>query len=50
MKNMAIIVMMLGGASIAGYMYMRKHPEMICNMKNMAKDTSRKVYNMLDED
>ena len=47
-------MVMLGGAGIAGYLYMRNHPDMVCYMKDAVKDTvrdtSRKVYNMLDEE
>lgn len=45
MRTMA----MLSGLGIAGYMYMKKNPEMKTNMKNMAKNMARKTYNKLDE-
>lgn len=45
MKTMA----MLGGIGMAGYMYMKKNPEMKNNMKNMIKSMARKTYNKLDE-
>ena len=52
--NISTIMVMLGGAGIAGYLYMRNHPDMVCYMKDAVKDTvrdtSRKVYNMLDEE
>lgn len=48
--NISTIMMMLGGAGVAGYVYMKKHPEVVGNMKFVIKDTSRKVYNMLDEE
>ncbi len=56
--NISTIMVMLGGAGIAGYLYMRNHPDMVCCMKDAVKDavkdtvrdTSRKVYNMLDEE
>ena len=44
------IMMMLGGVGLGGYYYFKKHPEIVNNMKCMLKDTSRKVYNMLDEE
>lgn len=44
------IIMMLGGVGLGGYYYFKKHPEIVNNMKCMLKDTSRKVYNMLDEE
>ena len=52
--NISTIMVMLGGAGIAGYLDMRNHPDMVCYMKDAVKDTvrdtSRKVYNMLDEE
>ena len=52
--NISTIMVMLGGAGIAGYLYMRNHPDMVCYMKDAVKDTvrdtSRIVYNMLDEE
>lgn len=48
--NISTIMMMLGGTGVAGFVYMKKHPEVVDDMKCMIKDTSRKVYNMLDEE
>lgn len=46
MKMMAIFA----GMGIVGYMYMKKHPEMIKKMKIMGKEEARKMYNLLDEE
>ena len=36
--------------SIIGYMYIKKHPEMMNKMKESIKDMSRDIYNKLDND
>ena len=33
--NISTIMVMLGGAGIAGYLYMRNHPDMVCYMKDL---------------
>lgn len=49
MKMMMIECMaLIGGASILGYMYMKKNPEKVKKMKNEIKEMSRMVYNKLD--
>lgn len=41
MRNMTIAAV-LGGAGIAGYMYMKKNPQAMNNMKSMLKDAAVK--------
>ena len=48
MKNMTIAAV-LGGMGIAGYMYMKRNPEVMRNMKVMAKSAAKKTYDKLDE-
>lgn len=51
MKMMTMKAMiLLGGMSFLGYMYLKKHPESINMMKDMIKTTSRNVYNMMEEE
>ena len=38
--------MILGGAGVLGYMYLKKHPEVICNAKQTIKNTSKKIYTL----
>ena len=38
----------IGGMSILGYMYLKKHPEEKKKMKKNIKEISRTVYNKLD--
>ena len=38
----------LGGAGVLGYMYLKKHPEVICNAKQTIKNTSKKIYDMME--
>ena len=40
--------MILGGAGVLGYMYLKKHPEVICNAKQTIKNTSKKIYDMME--
>jgi len=49
MKKNTMKLAMLSGLGIAGYMYMKKNPEMKTNMKNMVKNMARKTYNRLDD-
>ena len=39
---------LLGGMTIVGYMYLKKHPEKIKEMKCQVKEMSRMIYNKLD--
>ena len=48
MKNAAIAAA-LGGMGVAGYMYMKKNPAVMDNMKNMTKSAAKKVYDALDQ-
>lgn len=40
---------LIGGAGVLGYMYLKKHPEVVCQCKQTIKDTSKKVYDMMDD-
>lgn len=40
--------MILGGAGVLGYMYLKKHPEVICNAKQTIKNTSKKIYDIME--
>ncbi len=31
------------------YMYLKNNPDIVCDMKHMAKDMAKKTYNKLDE-
>ena len=39
----------LGGMGVAGYMYMKKNPNAISNMKEMAKNAAKKTYDKLED-
>ncbi len=41
--------MLIGGMGVLGFMYLKKHPEVVCMAKQTIKDTSKKVYDMMDE-
>lgn len=45
MKMTIAMMALIGGVGIAGYMYLKKHPEMI----KMMKKTNNDVYDMLNE-
>ena len=38
----------LGGMGVAGYMYMKKNPNAMSNMKEMAKNAAKKTYDKLE--
>lgn len=38
----------IGAASLLGYMYFKRNPEKMKEMKNSIKEMSRMVYNKLD--
>jgi 23S rRNA maturation mini-RNase III len=50
MKIMPMMATMFGGMGIIGYMYLKKHPEKVQMMKDMAKDATKTIYNKLDSD
>ena len=39
---------LIGGATILGYMYMKKNPEKVQKMKNDIKEMSKMVYEKLE--
>ena len=49
MKMMTMKVMALLGLGMMGYIYMKKNPNMMEDMKNKEKEMLRKLYNYLDE-
>ncbi len=50
MKMMTKVMAAIGGMGIFGYMYMKKHPETACKMREMGKNVSQMMYNMFDEE
>lgn len=38
----------LGGMGVAGYMYMKKNPTAMSNMKEMAKNAAKATYEKLE--
>ncbi len=39
----------LGGMGVAGYIYMKKNPDLLCQMKEMTKDMAKKTYEKLED-
>ncbi len=48
-KKKMTIAAALGGIGVAGYMYMKKHPQVMDKAKNMMKEMERKKLNLLDD-
>ena len=48
MRNMAIAAI-LGGAGVAGYMYMKNNPRVMKNIISMMKDMEKAKLSMLDK-
>ncbi len=49
MKKGMLMAAMLGGMGVAGYMYMKKNPNMMQDAKNMAKNMAKKAYDKLED-
>lgn len=48
MKNLTIGAI-LGGMGVAGYIYLKNHPQITKNAMSMMKDMERKKFEMLDK-
>ncbi len=49
MKKSTMMAMLVGTLGVMGYMYMQKNPQMMENMRNMAKSAAKKTYDKLEE-
>ena len=47
--NKVLWAAVLGGMGVAGYMYMKKNPSAMSNMKVMAKNAAKKTYDKLED-
>ena len=50
MKMLMKMAAIVGGAGAVGYMYFKKHPEKVAQMKMMLQDVSQLVSDKLDEE
>ena len=50
MKMVKKMFMLFGGMGVLGYMYLKKHPEMIESMREFGMEASKMMYNKLDSD
>ena len=48
-KSKMMWAAILGGMGVAGYMYMKKNPNAMDNMKDMAKDMAKFTYDKLED-
>ena len=48
--KMSITMMAIVGMGVMGYMYMKKHPEVLNKMMIMKKDMDNAICNALDKD
>lgn len=39
----------MGALAAVGYMYLKNNPNVLCEMKTMAKDMAKKTYDKLEE-
>lgn len=44
-----VMTMIIGGMGIAGYMYMKKNPQVMDEMRCMAKNMAKKTYDKLED-
>ncbi len=49
MKKSTMMAMFLGGLGVAGYMYMKKNPQVMNNMKEMMKSAAQRTTEMLED-
>lgn len=47
--NKMLLAAIFGGMGVAGYMYMKKNPDAMSNMKEMAKNAAKKTYDKLED-
>ena len=47
--NKMIWAAVLGGMGVAGYMYFKKNPHAMSNMKEMAKNPAKGAYDKLED-
>ncbi len=47
--NKMIWAAVLGGMGVAGYMYFKKNPNAMSNMKEMAKNAAKTTYDKLED-
>ena len=48
-KKGMVITAIVGVMAAVAYMYLKNNPDVICNMKTMAKDMAKKTYDKLDD-
>jgi len=49
MSKKAMMAAMLGGMGVAGYMYMKKNPNAMNDMKKAAKKLAKTTYEKLED-
>lgn len=47
-KKSMIMAAILGGMGVAGYMYIKRNPLLMCEMKEMTKEMAKKTYDKLE--
>ena len=48
-KKGMVITDIVGVMAAVAYMYLKNNPEIVCDMKHMAKDMAKKTYDKLDD-
>lgn len=49
LKKCTVATILVGTMATIAYMYLKNNPDIVCDMKHMAKDMAKKTYNKLDE-
>ena len=47
-KKGLVVTAIIGSMAVA-YMYLKNNPDIMCEMKTMAKDMAKKAYDKLDD-
>ncbi len=48
-KKGTVVTIMVGAMAAIAYMYLKNNPDIVCDMKHMAKDMAKKTYGKLDD-
>ncbi len=48
-KKGLVVTAIIGSMAAVAYMYLKNNPDIMCEMKTMAKDMAKKAYDKLED-
>lgn len=48
-KKLTMATVIVGMMAVGAYMYLKNNPDLVCDMKDMAKDMAKKTYDKLED-